>query len=147
MVLEEISTVDDTPDDLVFELHNEARWATHPYGYSILGTRDTVSSLGSPSSETCRPERTIPAGRGAAAGNVRHDDLLEILSRTGWSDLPRGNRVHTIAPPRSPPRVGAAPHVERAGAQTHIVFGSPTMRYSDPRRYAVVLIDTCSARG
>src|SRR5688572_27963721 len=45
VVLEEISIVDDTPDDLVFELHNEALWGSHPYGYSILGTRDTVSSL------------------------------------------------------------------------------------------------------
>ena len=43
VVLEEIAMVDDTPDDLVFELHNEALWGAHPYGYSILGTRDTVS--------------------------------------------------------------------------------------------------------
>src|SRR5688572_21663799 len=42
VVLEEISMVDDTPDDLVFELHNEALWGDHPFGYSILGTRDTV---------------------------------------------------------------------------------------------------------
>ena len=40
VVLEEISMVDDTPDDLVFELHNELLWGEHPYGYSILGTRD-----------------------------------------------------------------------------------------------------------
>src|SRR5207248_5441948 len=45
VVLEEIGMVDDTPDDLVFELHNEAMWGKHPYGYSILGTRETVSSL------------------------------------------------------------------------------------------------------
>jgi predicted Zn-dependent peptidase len=38
-------------------------------------------------------------------------------------------------------------HVERAGAQTHIVFGSPTIRYSDPRRYAVVLVDTLLGAG
>ena len=45
VVLEEIGMVDDTPDDLVFELHSESLWGQHPYGYSILGTRDTVSSL------------------------------------------------------------------------------------------------------
>ena len=39
VVLEEINTVDDTPDDLVFELHNSQMWGTHPYGFSILGTR------------------------------------------------------------------------------------------------------------
>src|SRR5690606_7313368 len=39
VVLEEISTVEDTPDDLVFDLHAEALWGDHPYGFSILGTR------------------------------------------------------------------------------------------------------------
>ncbi|MGZ8868387.1 MAG: M16 family metallopeptidase [Thermoanaerobaculia bacterium] len=46
VVLEEINTVDDTPDDLVFELHNAQLWGAHPYGYSILGTRETVAALG-----------------------------------------------------------------------------------------------------
>ena len=48
VILEEIGMVEDTPDDLVFEIHNEALWGRHPYGYSILGTRDTVNALGVP---------------------------------------------------------------------------------------------------
>src|SRR3989442_210142 len=43
VVLEEISTVEDTPDDLVFELSSQALWPEHPYGFSILGT-DAVRS-------------------------------------------------------------------------------------------------------
>src|SRR3954471_12822511 len=46
VILEEIAMVEDTPDDLVFELHNELLWGDHPYGYSILGTRETVTALG-----------------------------------------------------------------------------------------------------
>ncbi|HVD61220.1 MAG TPA: pitrilysin family protein, partial [Gemmatimonadaceae bacterium] len=45
VVLEEISTVEDTPDDLVFELHGARLWGDHPYGYPILGTRETVSAF------------------------------------------------------------------------------------------------------
>src|SRR5207249_1600913 len=45
VVLEEISTVEDTPDDLVFELLASTLWPEHSYGYSILGTRDTVGAL------------------------------------------------------------------------------------------------------
>ena len=33
------------PDDLVFELHGDRMWRGHPYGYSILGTRDTVGAI------------------------------------------------------------------------------------------------------
>ncbi len=45
VVLEEINGVEDTPDDLVFELHSETLWPTHPYGYSILGSAETVGAL------------------------------------------------------------------------------------------------------
>src|SRR5215207_4492193 len=45
VVLEEIAMVEDTPDDLVFELHNEALWGSHPYGYAILGTRQTIGAM------------------------------------------------------------------------------------------------------
>ncbi|HEV8511373.1 MAG TPA: pitrilysin family protein, partial [Gemmatimonadales bacterium] len=37
VVLEEISTVEDTPDDEVFDLAYETMWPTHPYGFQILG--------------------------------------------------------------------------------------------------------------
>src|SRR6058998_2618922 len=43
VVLEEISTVKDTPDDEVFDLTYETMWPTHPYGFQILGTQETVS--------------------------------------------------------------------------------------------------------
>src|SRR5207247_3875195 len=45
VVLEEISTVEDTPDDEVFDLTYEAMWPTHPYGFQILGTKETVAAL------------------------------------------------------------------------------------------------------
>jgi predicted Zn-dependent peptidase len=92
VVLEEISMVDDTPDDLVFELHNEALWGPHPYGYSILGTRDTVSSLSVRDlrelhERAYHPEHIVVS----VSGNVDHDRLLDILEQTGWGDVPRGD--------------------------------------------------------
>src|SRR5438034_9626592 len=45
VVLEEISTVEDTPDDEVFDLTYETMWPSHPYGFQILGTKETVSAL------------------------------------------------------------------------------------------------------
>src|SRR4051812_34328924 len=45
VILEEINGVEDTPDDLVFELHSEALWPSHPYGYSILGTPESLGAL------------------------------------------------------------------------------------------------------
>src|SRR5581483_4002289 len=45
VVLEEINMVEDTPDDQVFDLASAALWPQHAYGYSILGTRESVKSL------------------------------------------------------------------------------------------------------
>ena len=140
VVLEEISMVDDTPDDLVFELHNEAMWGDHPYGYSILGTRETVSKLGVRDLKALHERAYHPRHLVvAAAGNLEHEALVDALQRTGWADAaPRDESPLPTRPPTA-----AAPHsrhVERAGAQTHVVIGSPTVPYSDARRYAIVLV-------
>ncbi len=147
VVLEEIGMVEDTPDDLVFELHNAALWGSHPLGYSILGTRDTVSALRVADlrdlhASAYRPPMLVVA----AAGNVNHDDLLDILSRTGWTGRPRGNPpAHASL---SPTAAGASrSHVERGGSQTHIVLGSPTIGHQDPRRHAMVLLSVLLGGG
>ncbi|MCC6927543.1 MAG: insulinase family protein [Gemmatimonadaceae bacterium] len=139
VVLEEIAMVDDTPDDLVFELHNELLWGDHPYGYSILGTRDTVSSLGVAELRALhargyQPRHIVVA----AAGNVEHERLLSALRDTGWEAVPHGDDEPAVPPPpqAAPPGVR---HVERDAAQTQIVLGIPTVRYGDTRRYAVSL--------
>ena len=140
VVLEEISTVDDTPDDLVFELHNAQLWGAHPYGYSILGTRETVgaleqSDLRALHSRAYHPEQIVVA----AAGNVEHDALLETLESTGWAEIPRGGLpvLTSPAPIVQPP---SAMHFERDTAQTHIVIGAMAFAHNDPRRYAMSMI-------
>jgi predicted Zn-dependent peptidase len=140
VVLEEISMVDDTPDDLVFELHNEQLWGEHPYGYSILGTRDTVSKLGVRELKALHESAYAPNNIVvAAAGNLEHEALVDELQRTGWGDPPPRDTssLRTVAPNGAPPR---ARHVEREGAQTHTVLGSVTVPYTDPRRYPIVLV-------
>ena len=140
VILEEISMVEDTPDDLVFELHNEALWGEHPYGYSILGTRETVSALGVSELRELH-QRAYHPGQlvVAAAGNVEHDRLLEVLERTGWIGMPAGDNTRLV----SPPARAAAPetrHIPRDGAQTHIVMGTRAVAHGDPERFPLLLV-------
>ena len=140
VVLEEINTVDDTPDDLVFELHGEQMWGEHPYGYRILGTRESVSSLTTADLRALHDRAYHPGNViVAASGNIEHDELVRILDATGWSDV----EARPVRPASPPPAVALDPtvrHVERDGAQTHIVFGSPTVPHGDTRRHALGLI-------
>ncbi|MGQ0643857.1 MAG: M16 family metallopeptidase [Gemmatimonadaceae bacterium] len=140
VVLDEISLVDDTPDDLVFELHNGEMWGAHPFGYSILGTRSTVSTLGISDLRALhslgyRPEHIVVV----VTGNVEHDRVVAALEATGWAARPRGGTVVSTPPPPNTPRL-AHEHVTRDTAQTYVVIGSPALCYCDRRRYAFAIV-------
>jgi predicted Zn-dependent peptidase len=140
VVLEEIAMVEDTPDDLVFELHNETLWGSHPYGYAILGTRETIGAMHVDAvralhGSAYQPQHMVVA----AAGRVEHEALLDVLSSTGWDARPAGEAGDPVVPdPVTEPPTRR--HIDRDGHQTHIVLGGPSVRYGDPRRYAVSLI-------
>lgn len=140
VVLEEISTVEDTPDDMVFELFADRLWPEHPYGYSILGTRDTVSAIGAPDLQALHRAGYY---RGncvvAAAGCLDHQRVLDLLEKEGWFN---GASTDAPRPPVAPaPGVRGRDYaVPRDSAQTHLVFGSDTFPYRDSRRYALSIV-------
>ena len=140
VILEEIAMVEDTPDDLVFELHNEVLWGQHPYGYSILGTRDTVRTLGVKDLRKLHARAYHPGHLVvAASGNVEHEQLIDILSRTGWTAAEAGDdSALTLEPPRA--EAPATRHFEREGAQTHIVAGATAVPHGNPERFPLLLL-------
>jgi predicted Zn-dependent peptidase len=140
VVLEEIATVEDTPDDLVFELFHHRLWPDHPYGYSILGTPETVGRLSAEDLRSVHGAGYYPGNCVVAvAGRVDHNAVLALLEREGWFDGAQP------APPRAAiaPRPACRGVEHRAGrdtAQVHLVFGSDTFPYRDRRRFALSII-------
>ncbi|MFL5494308.1 MAG: M16 family metallopeptidase [Gemmatimonadales bacterium] len=140
VILEEINGVADTPDDLVFELHSAALWPEHPYGYSILGTPESLSDLSAADLHALHGSGYY---RGncviAAAGNVEHDQLLTVLEREGWFE---GTKLERPRPAvtATPARRGCGHREERDTAQTHIVFGTDTFPLNDPRRFPLAIL-------
>jgi predicted Zn-dependent peptidase len=145
VVLEEIAQVEDTPDDLVYELHSEAMWGAHPYGRSILGTK---ASVGSMTADTLRAlhERRY---RGenlivAAAGNVDHDAFVDAVSGL-FGAHETTERNGAVAVPSQ--TVHGEMKVERSSAQTHVVFGTGVPGHDHPDRYALVLLSSALGGG
>jgi predicted Zn-dependent peptidase len=145
VVLEEIAQVEDTPDDLVFELHGLGMWDGHGYGQPILGTQETVSEM---SGETLRRlHATRYCGQNlvvAAAGNVDHEDFVARV-RGYFADLPAGER--TPDAPAAPPTPGGDARVERPTAQAHVVFGTAVPGHASPDRYALYLLSSALGGG
>jgi predicted Zn-dependent peptidase len=140
VVLEEINTVDDTPDDLVFELSSQALWPEHPYGYSILGTRDTVAALSADDLKGLHGRAYFPGNCViAAAGNLSHTQLLDLLEQEGWFE----GEVVAAGPPapaHQPAARGVEQRHEKDTAQTHIVFATEAMPFADPRKFALMVL-------
>ncbi len=146
VVLEEIATVEDTPDDLVFDLHSAALWRSHSYGYRILGTRETVGGITAEDLRALHGRTYLPRQLVfAAAGNVEHEAVLGLLERAGWFELEPGPEERVVAAPSAATQLEQ--RIARDGAQVHLVFGTETFRYGDPRRHALVLISTVFGAG
>ena len=80
VILQEINSLEDTPDEQVHVLFNRFFWFGHPLGMPIMGTPTTVSAMNRQTALD-HIRRFYTSGRiiVAAAGNVDHDSLVRYL--------------------------------------------------------------------
>lgn len=145
VVGEEIAAVEDTPDDLVFELHGDRMWGGHPYGQSILGTRDTVGAI--TRDDLAALHRTTYVGTNlvvAAAGCVEHDAFVDLAGES-FGDMEPGSEAPAVADPGEV-RPGTD-RVARESAQVHIVLGRDTPGHAHRDRFALILLSAALGGG
>jgi predicted Zn-dependent peptidase len=142
VVLEEIAMYEDTPQDLVHDLLSEAVFGGHPLGRPVIGTAEVISSVGRRSIAAYHRAMFGPANIVlAAAGNVEHERLLELLAAAeGKQSEPagRGRRVRSPLVKEPPPGVR---FVRKDTEQFHVCLAAPGIARSDRRRFAASLLD------
>ena len=143
VVLEEIAMYEDTPHELVHDLMSEAIFGDHPLGRPVIGTADVISSVGR-RALTSYHQTMYRAGNVvvAAAGNLRHDDLVARLDRAQRKQAKapaRGPRLRSplVRPPRPSMRFQ-----RKKTEQYHVCLGAPGIARSDRRRFAASVLDT-----
>jgi predicted Zn-dependent peptidase len=144
VIVQEISQIEDTPDDLVHDLFMQAFWPGHPLARPIAGTAATVSTLRRKEfldflGERYCPDRILVA----AAGNLRHEALVDVVSAQlgplrGTSPLLDG--------PSPVQGRGVLVH-EKDLEQVHLCFGAPGIAQLDEDRYAVHLLNSSLGGG
>ena len=145
VVAAEIAAVEDTPDDLVFELHGDGLWSGHPYGNPILGTRESVAAISRDDLAALHGDRYVGANMVvAASGRVGHDAFVELAAKWFEGIEPGSEAVDVPDPRRTEP---GTDWVERDLAQVHIVLGRNTPGHSDPDRYALILLSSALGGG
>lgn len=139
VILEEIRMVEDNPEDLVHEMFSKNFWGRHSLGRPILGTPGTVGSFGRSALLSAFESRYAPNNLLiTAAGNISHQKILDlVLPRFGsCKSSPNG---HADAPPS--PVATLVSRSKRELEQVHICIGVPACSVTDPRRYALSVLN------
>ena len=142
VVLEEMKMVEDTPDELLGELFNAAYFPGHPLGRPIEGTEETVSSFDRQTIAAFHAREFSPANLVvAAAGNVEHEQLLELVEQS------LGNSATTdgagrLAFAQESPRPAAPILIEQKKEleQAHLILAAPWPSSRNDDRYAGSLL-------
>lgn len=139
VVLEEIARTEETPDDVVFELHSEFMYDGHPYGAPILGRAATVEALDTHQLQRLHAEAYHPANLVvAAAGQVDHDDLLDVVRGLWPVDSVVG--ANEDVPPVGATATGSRVVRRPGGRQVHVIAGGRGLDHSNPLRHAAVVV-------
>ena len=140
VILEEIKQRDDEPDDLVHDLFTETLWPGHALGRPVIGTPETVAAL---TPETLReymnrrytPDTIVVA----AAGNLNHDEIVEMV-RARFGHL-TGRRDDWRMADTQPAPVAATAYVEKPIEQVNLVLGTHGYSQLADEKYSLSILD------
>jgi predicted Zn-dependent peptidase len=139
VVFEEIAQIEDTPDDLINDLFHQAYWPDHALGRPVCGTRETVSTF---DGDACRswvraryrPDRLVVA----AAGDVRHEQLVEEIARR-FGDLDGHAALEEGPAPTTRPGITL---LQRRLEQVQLCIGTPGVAVTDAARDAAIVLNS-----
>jgi predicted Zn-dependent peptidase len=141
VVLEEIRMVEDTPDELVYDLFAGKFYGGNPLGRPIQGTVTTLAGLSRGRvlrffKDIYRPDNIVVA----AAGNLRHDRLARIVRKAFGGMRPGNGQARRVRRPR--PRPGVVRRTKRELEQAHVLMGLPAYPEDYRDRYALFVLNT-----
>ncbi len=144
IILEEITSLDDIPDEKVLDYFSKNVFKSHPLSLSILGTKNSVMSLSHNDIQGYLKDNYI-SNRVvvAVAGNVDHDKLVEYVQR--YFELPEGNSFE-IEADYSSGKPGKNIH-RMSINQAHICTGNRALSYSSNEKYGLLVLHSLLGGG
>ena len=145
VILEEIKMDEDNPDYLVHEIFTQNFWKDQSIGRPILGTKDTVKRfdrdlLFDYYRRRFRPDNMIVS----AAGNLRHEDFVDLVTRS-FEHMERGEEPVLELPPKPISRI--VMRNKKSLEQVQICVGVPSYPISHENRYVSYVLNTLLGGG
>jgi predicted Zn-dependent peptidase len=144
VIIQEISMVEDTPDEYIHDLFSQSFWPRHPLGFPILGRVETISLMGQKGlMEFYRQHYLGARPIIVAAGNLKHENLLRPVRETLGKIKPLAEKRQGRPPHPHPCLLVKHKKLEQA----HLLLGTPGLSVAHPGRYAFFLLNTILGGG
>lgn len=146
VILQEISMVEETPEELVHDLFFEMIYKNHGLGKPILGTQKSICSMSRENliqffSHHYRPDQIIIS----IAGDIFHDDMRQKVNQRfggNWPNRKFQNSVHFELANQSTPELNYGRWwIEKPTEQVHLVWGVKGVDYTSEDRFAAFLLN------
>ena len=144
VILQEISMVDDTPDDLIHDLFSRRLWRKNQLGTSILGTEKTVKGL---DRETILSFYKKHYNNGnvfiTAAGGFKRATIKRLLNKAFGPSLTSGGESESS---KADTMAGIKLYRKKL-EQVHTCLGVPAFSQSSSRRYVMYILNSVLGGG
>jgi len=144
IIKEEIKMVEDTPDEYVHDLFNQAMWGNTGLGQPVLGRRETVRSFTKNDLLThIRKYYGTMDIVVSCAGNFDRDHLIHNL-RKNLGNLRRGSEPERRSPPQYEGKVSV---FNKDLSEAHICLGVKGLSQVSKDRYGLFVLNTILGAG
>ena len=147
VILEEIRSIQDSPEELVHDVIDEVVWGDQHLGRSIAGTEETVGGIDRETmvdfwQRNYEPSRLVIA----AGGDVDHKEVVALTERFfgDLSEHPAPDETIVTVGDQTAARVRL---IERETEQAHLCLAMPALPYSTERRYVQSTIEAILSSG
>lgn len=135
VILQEYAAVEDTPDDLIYDVFQETAFSAQPIGRPILGRPETIESFNAVSIRSFMAREYIPRNMVlVATGPIDHREIV-TQAEPIFGHMP-DDRVQPAEPGIYH---GGEKRIPRNLEQANIVFGLPGLSFRDKSYYALHL--------
>jgi predicted Zn-dependent peptidase len=146
VVLEELKNIEDDPDDLIHEYFDRNLYRRHPLGFPIIGRADTIRNFTRTSlfryiRNYYTPDRIVVS----AVGNLRHEDLVELVEKHFRGVPGRTPSPRRISSPRTMKPSKELFH--KPINQAHVCYGTLSYGVKSANRYPLLVLNTVLGEG
>ena len=145
VILEEIKMIEDTPDELIFDIFAENFYPDHALGRPVLGTPKTLATFERDQVKSYYDQIYSPGNFViAAAGNLDHEQLIELATEYFGALEQRELQLKSTTP------VPASPIIMRSKLeleQSHLIIGAPCPSALNEDRYVVSILSAVLGGG